>query len=86
MIESIIDAKGQTTLPKAVREALSVQPGDRVRYFIHQDGGVKIMAVRPIGRLFGMLNHDGPTVTLGACPRIRSWRRKTPRNSLFTAL
>ena len=31
MIESIIDAKGQTTLPKAVREALSVQPGDRVR-------------------------------------------------------
>ena len=41
MIESIIDAKGQTTLPKAVREALSVQPGDRVRYFIHQDGGVQ---------------------------------------------
>ena len=23
---------------------------------------------------------------LGACPRIRSWRRKTPRNSLFTAI
>ena len=64
MIESIIDAKGQTTLPKAVREALSVQPGDRVRYFIHQDGGVKMMAVRPISRLFGTLRHDGPAVTL----------------------
>ena len=48
MIESIIDAKGQTPLPKAVREALSVQPGNRVRYFIHQDGQVQIMAVRPI--------------------------------------
>ncbi len=64
MIESIIDAKGQTPLPKAVREALSVQPGDRVQYFIHQDGGVKIMAVRPIERLFGILSHDGPAVTL----------------------
>ena len=64
MIESIIDAKGQTPLPKAVREALSVQPGDRVQYFIHQDGGVKIMAVRPIERLCGILRHDGPAVTL----------------------
>ena len=64
MIESIIDTKGRTTVPKAVRETLSVQPGNRVRYFIHQDGHVRITAVGPIGRLFGMLNHDGPTVTL----------------------
>ena len=64
MIESIIDGKGQTTLPKAVREALSVQPGNRVRYFIHQDDQVQIMAVRPIERLFGILRHDGPAVTL----------------------
>ena len=64
MIESIIDAKGQTPLPKAVREALSVQPGDRVRYFIHQDGHVRITPVGPISRLFGTLRHDGPAVTL----------------------
>ena len=63
MIESGITSKGQTTLPKAVREALSVQAGDRVRYII-QDGEVRIMPVRPIGRLFGMLKHDGPAVTL----------------------
>ena len=63
MIESGVTAKGQTTLPKAVREALSVQAGDRVRYII-QDGEVRIMPVRPIGRLFGMLWHDGPAVTL----------------------
>ena len=63
MIESGITAKGQTTLPKAVREALSVQAGDRVRYII-QDGEVRIMTVRPIGRLFGILRHDGPTATL----------------------
>lgn len=63
MIESSITVKGQTTLPKAVREALSVQSGDRVRYII-EDGEVQIMAVRPLSRLFGVLRNDGPTVTL----------------------
>ena len=63
MIESGITSKGQTTLPKAVRDALSVQAGDRVRYII-QDGEVRIMPVRPITRLFGALRHDGQAVTL----------------------
>ena len=63
MIESGITSKGQTTLPKAVREALSVQAGDRVRYII-QDGEVRIVPVRPVSRLFGILRHDGPVATL----------------------
>ena len=63
MIESGVTTKGQTTLPKAVREALALEPGDRVRYVIH-DGEVRIMKVRPIDRLFGVLRYDGPTVTL----------------------
>ena len=63
MIESGITSKGQTTLPKAVRDALSVQAGDRVRYII-RDGEVRIMPVRPIARLFGVLRHEGQAVTL----------------------
>ena len=63
MIESSIGAKGQTTLPKPVREALGVGTGDRVRYVI-ADGEVRILAVRPVGRLFGALRHDGPPVKL----------------------
>lgn len=63
MIESTITARGQTTLPKAVREALSVQPGDRVRYVI-QDDQVRVMGVRSINRLFGVLAHHGPPATL----------------------
>ena len=63
MIESGITSKGQTTLPKAVREALSVRAGDRVRYII-QDGEVRILPVRPVSRLFGILRHDGPAATL----------------------
>ena len=63
MIESSITKKGQTTLPKPVRERLGVQAGDRVRYVI-SNGEVRILAVRPISRLFGMLQRNGPAVTL----------------------
>ena len=63
MLESSVTKKGQTTLPKPVRESLGLQAGDRVRYVI-ADGEVRILPVRPISRLFGALRHDGPTVTL----------------------
>ena len=62
MIESGVTAKGQTTLPKAVRKALSLEAGDRVRYVIH-DGEVRILRVQSIDRLFGVLRYDGPPVT-----------------------
>lgn len=63
MHESKISKRGQTTFPKAVREALGLKSGDRVRYFIHE-GDVRILPVRPIGRLFGVLKHDGPPVSI----------------------
>lgn len=63
MAESTITSKGQTTLPKSVREALGVGPGDRVRYVV-LDGEVRMMPVRPIARLFGAFRRDGPPGTL----------------------
>ncbi len=63
MIESKITSKGRTTLPKSVREALGVGPGDRVRYVVSGDE-VRITPVRPLTRLFGALKHDGPTMSL----------------------
>ena len=63
MITSAITSKGQTTLPKLVREALGVGAGDRVRYVV-LDNEVRVLPIRPIGRLFGALKHDGPRVTL----------------------
>jgi AbrB family looped-hinge helix DNA binding protein len=68
MVESILTSKGQTTLPKAVREALGVVPGDRVRYVI-MGRDVRILPVRPIGRLFGALKHEGPPVGLSDMER-----------------
>ena len=64
MIESAITSKGQTTLPKPVREALGVVPGDRVRYVILDNNEVRIVPIKPLSRLFGSLKHDGPAATL----------------------
>lgn len=63
MLESEISTNGLIALPKAVREALTLKPGDRVRYII-QGGEVRIIKVRPIGPLSGALRHEGPSVTL----------------------
>ena len=62
MLESAVTKKGQTTLPKPVRDTLGVRAGDRVRYIV-LDGDVRILPVRPIRRLFGVLGHHGPPVT-----------------------
>ena len=58
-----VTKKGQTTLPKAVRKTLGLQTGDRVRYIL-TDSHVRILPVRPINRLYGILRYEGSTVTL----------------------
>ena len=65
MEESTITSRGRTTLPKPVREALGVAPGDRVRYVILDDG-VRILPRRSIESLFGALKsqYRRPPATL----------------------
>ena len=41
---------------------------------------------RVIGRFSLTVDHKHQTAELGACPRIRSWRRNPPRNNLLTAI
>lgn len=63
MLESTITTKGQTTLPKGVRDRLGVGPGDKVRYLMVGD---EVRILRPIGvsTLRGRLRHDGGPVSL----------------------
>ena len=60
---SAIAPDGRTTLPRRVRDALGVGPGDRVRYLV-LDNEVRILPVRPLARLSGALRRDGPPATL----------------------
>lgn len=59
MSESTITLRGQTTLPKAVRQVLDLEPGDRLRYVILDDGQVRLMRARPVASLAGILARPG---------------------------
>ena len=64
MHESTVTIKGQTTLPRPVRAALGLTPGDKLRYLILDDGEVRLLRTRPVADLAGSLHHAGPTVSL----------------------
>lgn len=54
-MESALTAKGQATIPKAIREHLHLGPGDRVKFFIHPDGSVVILPKIRTSALKGMV-------------------------------
>lgn len=59
MTESTVTIKGQTTLPRAVRQVLDLGPGDRLRYVILDDGQVRLMRAQPLASLAGVLRREG---------------------------
>jgi antitoxin PrlF len=46
-MSTTVTVKGQVTLPKAVREAAGIQPGDRVNVRVRPEGGVIVEAETP---------------------------------------
>lgn len=54
-MESALSIKGQTTIPKAIREHLHLEPGDRVKFFLHPDGSVVILPKVPTAKLKGIV-------------------------------
>lgn len=54
-MESAITVKGQTTIPKALREHLGLKPGDRVKFFMHPDGTVVLLPKVPVSALRGIV-------------------------------
>lgn len=63
-MKSTLTAKGQTTIPKEVRDHLRVRPGDKLKYFINPDGSVVILPTLPITALKGILKSPVGTVSL----------------------
>ena len=56
MPSSLITAKGQTTIPKAIRDRLRVAPGDRVDFVVQADGTVTVEpAIQGVTPLKGLL-------------------------------
>ena len=46
MATSRVTTKGQVTIPKQVRDALRVRPGDEVDFVLGDDGEVRLRAAR----------------------------------------
>jgi antitoxin PrlF len=55
-MESALGIKGQATIPKAIREHLKLEPGDRIKFFVHPDGAVVILPKLPVSALKGMIS------------------------------
>jgi len=65
MPASRMTSKGQITVPKAVRETLSLYPGDRLSFRIHEDGTVTVEAETvDLATLRGALGSGGRHVTI----------------------
>jgi len=56
MSDSRLTSKGQTTIPKEIRERLNLNPGDRIRYIIDADGRVIVEPIKKdLASLAGIL-------------------------------
>lgn len=63
-MESAITAKGQATIPKAIRDHLGLKPGDRVKFFVHPDGTVVLLPRLPVTALRGIVRRPRRRVTV----------------------
>lgn len=70
MTAATLTSKGQLTLPKEVRLALGVGPGDQVNFVRMEDGNFAVMpSALPVTRLKGMLRRPANPVSLEAMDR-----------------
>ena len=54
MASSTVTSKGQITIPKKIREQLSIRTGDKVDFSIEQDGSVKMLPIgKRVSEVFG---------------------------------
>lgn len=60
MSVSMITVKGQTTIPKKIREHLKIQPGDKIDFVIDNNGKVVLEpATLDVKELEGILHKPG---------------------------
>jgi antitoxin PrlF len=63
-MESSINAKGQVTIPKTILAHLGIEPGDRVKFFVHLDGGIVLLPMLPASALRGFVTPQVGAVTI----------------------
>jgi AbrB family looped-hinge helix DNA binding protein len=57
---SLITSKGQTTIPKKIRNLLNLRPGDKIEFVVEENGKVVLEpATHDIRELEGILHRSG---------------------------
>lgn len=74
-MQSTLTAKGQTTVPKELRDLWKLSPGAKVKWFIHPDGSAVIRPIHSVSALKGILKYDGPPVKIEDMDPSRHWGR-----------
>ena len=65
MYTATVTSKGQTTIPKDVRDGLSLQPQDKLQFTLLPDGTVIMRAKkRKLTELMGIAGYKGPKISL----------------------
>ncbi|MBV9530044.1 MAG: AbrB/MazE/SpoVT family DNA-binding domain-containing protein [Bradyrhizobium sp.] len=71
MTAATLTSKGQLTLPKDVRDALGVGPGDRVDFVKMEDGNFAVLpATHSVKRLKGLIPSPKKAVSLEDMDRV----------------
>ncbi len=79
MSAATLTSKGQTTIPKDVRQHLGLRPGDRMEFVIESDGRVMLLrATYDIRELAGILPKPRRPVSIDEMTR--SIRKRASRN------
>jgi antitoxin PrlF len=63
-MDATVTAKGQTTIPKEIREKLGLKAGSKIKFFLRHDGEAVILPVASAASLRGRVAYLGPTVTI----------------------
>jgi AbrB family looped-hinge helix DNA binding protein len=63
-MEATVTAKGQTTIPKEIREKLGLKAGSKIKFFLRHDGEAVILPVASAAALRGNVHYRGPPVTI----------------------
>ena len=65
MPTATITSKGQVTIPKAVREALGLEPGDRIAFRLIDNAAVVEPETVDLKELFGVLRSRVKGISVG---------------------
>jgi antitoxin PrlF len=63
-MKSLINARGQVTIPKAIRQHLGLKTGDRVKFFVHPNGGAVLLPMLSVSALRGIAAPRESPVTI----------------------